>query len=122
VGEAGAATVVFDEIDVGIGGAVAEIVGRRMRDLGRHRQVLAVTHQPQVAALAHHHVAVRKDQHEHASHSRVMTLDGESREQELARMLGGVDVTQRTLEHAREMLAAGRAPAAKGKRRRRPAA
>lgn len=119
--ERGAATVVFDEVDTGVGGAVAEIVGRRMRELGTRRQVLTVTHLPQVAALAHGHVSVHKHQDGGSSHSRVDVLDDTAREQEVARMLGGVDVTRRTLAHAREMLAA--APrSTRGKKRRRPAA
>ncbi len=116
----GAATLVFDEVDAGIGGATAEIVGRRMRELGEQRQVLTVTHLPQVAALAHRHVAVRKRQDATGSRSAVEPLDDAGRERELARMLAGVDVTDKTLAHAREMLAAARA----GRRRRptRPAA
>jgi len=103
----GAATLVFDEVDAGVGGAVAEIVGRRMRELGTWRQVLTVTHLPQVAALAHAHVAVHKERGRRASHSRVQVLGPQQRERELARMLGGLEVTARTLEHAREMLRAG---------------
>jgi len=123
--ERGATTVVFDEVDAGVGGAVAEIVGRRMRELGARRQVLTVTHLPQVAALAHGHVSVHKHQDGGGSHSRVDVLDDAAREQEVARMLGGVDVTRRTLAHAREMLAAAHPTAPRGtggKKRRRPAA
>jgi DNA repair protein RecN (Recombination protein N) len=102
----GAGTLVFDEVDSGIGGGVAEIVGRRMRDLGDGRQVLTVTHLPQVAALAHQHVRVSKISDSRASRSEIETLDASEREQEIARMLGGLDVTAKTLAHAREMLSA----------------
>ncbi|MFT5446688.1 MAG: DNA repair protein RecN (Recombination protein N) [Gammaproteobacteria bacterium] len=103
----GAGTLVFDEVDSGIGGGVAEIVGRRLRDLGDGRQVLTVTHLPQVAALAHQHVRVSKISDSRASRSEIETLDASEREQEIARMLGGLDVTAKTLAHAREMLNAG---------------
>ena len=109
VGIGGAHTVVFDEVDSGVGGAVAEIVGRRMRDLGNDRQVLTVTHLPQVAALAHQHVLVSKISTKHASHSEIVTLSTTEREQEIARMLGGLEVTATTLDHAREMLRAAAA-------------
>jgi DNA repair protein RecN (Recombination protein N) len=102
----GAGTLVFDEVDSGIGGGVAEIVGRRMRELGDGRQVLTVTHLPQVAALAHQHLRVSKISDKQASRSEIETLDASEREQEIARMLGGLDVTAKTLAHAREMLSA----------------
>lgn len=122
--ERGAGTVVFDEVDAGIGGAVAEIVGRRMRALGERRQVLTVTHLPQVAALAHQHVLVSKQALAHGgSRTRASVLDGEAREQEIARMLGGVNITGKTLAHAREMLrAAGTERPRRGSGPRRPAA
>lgn len=104
----GAGTLVFDEVDSGIGGGVAEIVGRRMRDLGNGRQVLTVTHLPQVAALAHQHVRVSKISDSRASRSEIETLDAGEREQEIARMLGGLDVTAKTLAHAKEMLRASK--------------
>lgn len=122
--DSGAGTVVFDEVDAGVGGAVAEIVGRRMRALGELRQVLTVTHLPQVAALAHQHVMVRKQQlPAGGSRTEACVLHGAAREQEIARMLGGLNITGKTVAHAREMLRAG---AAQGPRRgggpRRPAA
>ena len=118
IGVSGAHTVVFDEVDSGVGGAIAEIVGRRMRDLGNDRQVLTVTHLPQVAALAHQHVLVSKVSSKHASHSEIVTLPAAERAQEIARMLGGLDVTARTLAHAREMLSAAAVkPASRGKAR-----
>jgi DNA repair protein RecN (Recombination protein N) len=113
----GAHTLVFDEVDSGVGGAVAEIVGRRMRDLGKDRQVLTVTHLPQVAALAHQHVLVNKVSTKQSSRSEILTLTRTEREQEIARMLGGLDLTAKTLDHAREMLGAAalEPPASTGK-------
>lgn len=97
-------TLIFDEVDVGIGGAVAEIVGRLLRSLGERRQILCVTHLPQVAAQAHHHLQVQKQTHEAQTETRIAPLDSEQRVQEIARMLGGVEITPQTLAHAREML------------------
>ncbi len=106
-GVSGAATLVFDEVDAGIGGGVAEIVGRLLADLGRSRQVLCVTHLPQVAARAACHYKVSKDASDGRAVSRVALLDGEARVGELARMLGGVTITPATRAHAAEMLAGG---------------
>jgi DNA repair protein RecN (Recombination protein N) len=103
--ELGAAqTLIFDEVDAGVGGAVAETVGRLMKQLGRDRQVLAVTHLPQVAACADHHLVVAKRQVAGRTESGVSTLEGAAREKEVARMLGGEKVSQTSLAHAREML------------------
>ena len=99
-----AQTLIFDEVDAGVGGAVAETVGRLMNQLGRDRQVLAVTHLPQVAACADHHLVVAKRQVEGRTQSGVTLLAGAAREKEIARMLGGEKVSQTTLAHAREML------------------
>lgn len=115
-------TLVFDEVDVGVGGAVAEIVGRRMRLLGKRRQVLAVTHMPQLAALAHQQVAVHKQAGDDGSQSSARLVFGEERVQELARMLGGVSITRETREHARELLRAGQEAAHRDDDDRRPAA
>ncbi len=93
-------TLVFDEVDTGIGGGVAEIVGRHLRQLGGDRQVLCVTHLPQVAAQTHHHYLVEK----RAGETRVVPLGDESRRREVARMLGGLKITAQTLAHAEEML------------------
>ena len=98
-------TLVFDEVDVGIGGGVAEIVGRLLRRLGEARQVLCVTHLPQVAAQAHHQLRVRKETRDGETHTRVDPLKPDARVEEIARMLGGTEITQRTRDHAREMLA-----------------
>ncbi len=99
-------TLIFDEVDSGIGGAVAHTVGRLMRQLGQDRQVLAVTHLPQVAACAHHHLLVSKTQDEAGTASQVCTIDHEERVRELARMLGGDKLSSTSLAHAREMMQA----------------
>ena len=96
-------TMVFDEVDVGIGGGVAEVVGDLLRTLGKRSQVLVVTHQPQVAAKGHQHLLVTKTG-EDAVHSELTLLDGGSRIEEVGRMLGGAKLTDSTLAHAREML------------------
>jgi len=98
-------TMVFDEVDSGIGGRVAEMVGRRLRELGVRRQVLCVTHLAQVASLADHHFRVSKVTDGKATRTGVHALGNEERIEEVARMLGGVDITKKTLEHAAEMLA-----------------
>jgi len=97
-------TLVFDEVDVGIGGGVAEIVGRLLRRLGAARQVLCVTHLPQVAAQAHHQLRVSKETLDGHTHTRIEPLDPAARVEEIARMLGGTEITRRTRDHAREML------------------
>lgn len=103
LGEAG--TLVFDEVDAGVGGAVAATVGRLLGKLGHDRQVLCVTHLPQVAACAHHHLLVSKQADAGgATVSRVRTIDGEARTREIARMLGGERISEATLAHALEML------------------
>lgn len=100
-----AGTLIFDEVDAGIGGAVAQTVGQLMQRLGGRRQVLAVTHLPQVAAFAHQHYVVRKQRRKNGTTSQVLTTDAQQREQEIARMLGGQTISATTLAHAREMLA-----------------
>ena len=99
-----APTLVFDEVDSGIGGAVAHTVGRLMQTLGGDRQVLAVTHLPQVAACANQHLVVAKNTHGNQVHSSVTPVEDDARVQEIARMLGGETLTPTTLAHAREML------------------
>jgi len=96
-------TMIFDEVDSGIGGGIAEIVGQKLRSLSNNRQVLCVTHLPQVASQAHQHLFVKKDQSETTS-STVSLLNPDERIEEVARMLGGVDMTKYTLAHAKEML------------------
>ena len=99
-----AQTLIFDEVDAGVGGAVAETVGRLMRQLGVDRQVLAVTHLPQVAACADHHLVVRKQPQGTRTVSQVTPVSDEDRVAELARMLGGERLLNSTLAHARDML------------------
>lgn len=100
-----AQTLIFDEVDAGVGGAVAETVGRLMKQLGRDRQVLAVTHLPQVAACADHHLVVAKELKDGATQSSLRAAQGEQRVAEIARMLGGERLSGTTLAHAKEMLA-----------------
>jgi DNA repair protein RecN (Recombination protein N) len=97
--------MVFDEVDAGIGGSVAEVVGRQLRDLGASSQVLCVTHLPQVAAQGHHHLRVVKLTDGRSTRTTLTELTGHERVQEIARMLGGSQVTGKALAHAREMLA-----------------
>ena len=97
-------TLIFDEVDVGIGGRVAEIVGRLLRELGGHRQVICVTHLPQVAALGHHHLQVSKQKATDTTISQIAALQQVQRIEEIARMLGGIEITDQTLSHAEEML------------------
>ncbi len=99
-----AGTLIFDEVDSGVGGAVAETVGRLMKQLGRDRQVLAVTHLPQVAACADSHLVVAKQGDGRGVASTVTPVSGEQRVAEVARMLGGERLSGTTLAHAREML------------------
>ena len=103
-------TLVFDEVDAGIGGGVAEIVGRRLADIASNRQVLCVTHLAQVASQGRHHYRVIKQAHDQSTRTGVCSLSREERVEELARMLGGVEITARTRAHAEEMIgrAAGR--------------
>jgi DNA repair protein RecN (Recombination protein N) len=108
-------TLIFDEVDSGVGGAVAETVGRLMKQLGRDRQVLAVTHLPQVAACADHHWVVSKQSDKTGSFSAVQEVQGEQRVSEIARMLGGERLSDTTHAHAREMLSTMAAVSAKTK-------
>ncbi len=97
-------TMVFDEVDSGVGGGVAEMVGRRLAELGASRQVLCVTHLPQVASLADSHFRVTKVSDSKSTRTQITPLEDDERIQELARMLGGVEITRKTLDHAAEML------------------
>lgn len=97
-------TLVFDEVDVGIGGGTAEIVGRLLRELGSHGQVLCVTHQPQVASQGHQHLHVSKQHSKATTRTHIHELHEECRTQEIARMLGGITLTDHTVAHAREMI------------------
>ncbi|HEV2540385.1 MAG TPA: DNA repair protein RecN [Frateuria sp.] len=97
-------TMVFDEVDTGIGGAVAEVVGQKLRALGAERQVLCVTHLPQVAAQGHAHLRVSKHSEGDTTRTQIDKLDDPGRRDELARMLGGVEISRETRAHARQML------------------
>ncbi|TMB45283.1 MAG: DNA repair protein RecN [Deltaproteobacteria bacterium] len=98
------ATLIFDEVDAGIGGAVAEAVGRKLAQLGRSRQVLCITHLPLIAAFAEHHIAVTKRVHAGRTTSTARPLTATERVAELARMLGGARLTRETREHAEHLL------------------
>ncbi len=100
-----AKTMVFDEIDTGIGGRVAEAVGLKLKELAKTQQVLCVTHQPQVASLANHHFVVRKESVKNRTEVRVRELDETEQVEEIARMLAGEKITDTARQHAREMLA-----------------
>lgn len=97
-------TLIFDEVDVGIGGRVAEIVGLKLKQLAAHRQVICVTHLAQVAALGTHHLQVSKQSDSATTISQINYLDKPLRVKELARMMGGIEITEQTLSHAEEML------------------
>ncbi|WP_027962570.1 DNA repair protein RecN [Halomonas halodenitrificans] len=103
-------SLVFDEVDVGVSGATAEIVGQLLRRLGEQGQVMTVTHLPQVAAQAHRHLHIEKEAEGDTTLTRMALLDEAGRVGELARMLGGVNLSDRTLAHAREMLDASQHP------------
>jgi DNA repair protein RecN (Recombination protein N) len=97
-------TLIFDEVDVGIGGRVAEIVGQKLRELGQRRQVLCVTHLPQVAVQGHQHLFVNKYRGDDNASTTITVLDKQKRQDEIARMLGGIEITKQTRAHAREMI------------------
>ncbi len=99
-------TLIFDEVDSGIGGGVAEVVGQKLRILGKNRQIFCVTHLHQVAALGHHHLLVEKSSDQASTKTQVRKLSPNQRMHEIARMLGGVRITEQTLAHAQEMLSA----------------
>jgi DNA repair protein RecN (Recombination protein N) len=119
-GEAVVGTLIFDEVDAGVGGAVADTVGRLMKQLGRDRQVMAVTHLPQVAACADHHFVVSKALREGSTRSDITPVAGEARVAEVARMLGGERMSGTTLAHAQELLtvAAEAGASASGRKRK----
>jgi DNA repair protein RecN (Recombination protein N) len=100
----GRQVLIFDEVDSGIGGAMAEVVGRKLKELSRHHQVICVTHLPQIACFADQHHSVRKEVKSGRTITLVNRLDKESIVDEIARMLGGVKVTEKTRAHAKEMI------------------
>ena len=93
----------FDEVDVGIGGGIAEVVGHLLRELGTKAQIVCVTHLPQVAAQGHHHLQVTKSSEKKTARTEVNKLGDEQKVQEIARMLGGIEMTDQSLAHALEM-------------------
>jgi DNA repair protein RecN (Recombination protein N) len=97
-------TLIFDEVDSGIGGGVAEVVGRLLKRLGTHHQVLCVTHLAQVAGQADHHFQVSKMSRGQVTLSTIEGLDKNARIEEIARMIGGLEITATTREHAKELL------------------
>jgi len=97
-------TLIYDEVDAGIGGPTAEVVGKNLRTLGENHQILCVTHLAQVASQAHQHLKVSKAHYKKSTSSAVAGLDSEQRIEETARMLGGLDLTEQSLSHAREMI------------------
>jgi len=100
----GRQVLIFDEVDAGIGGAIAEVVGRKLRELSRHHQVICVTHLPQIACFADRHYSVKKEVRAGRTVTVVDPLEREARVEEIARMLGGVKVTEKTRAHAQEMI------------------
>jgi DNA repair protein RecN (Recombination protein N) len=101
-------TLVFDEVDAGIGGGVAEVLGRKLKSLARHHQVFCVTHLPQIACMADHHHVVRKRVEQGRTVTEVTSLEGSERVEEVARMLGGETITDTARRHARELVEQGR--------------
>jgi len=97
-------TLIFDEVDSGVGGGIAEIVGKHLRLLGESRQVFCITHLPQVASQAHHHMQVYKHSDGKETRTEIIPLEMEQRVDEISRMLGGLEITQQTIDHARDML------------------
>jgi DNA repair protein RecN (Recombination protein N) len=97
-------TMVFDEIDAGIGGRVAELVGRRLKNLGAGSQIICVTHLPQIAAYGDCHFVVEKYQGDDSTSARIRRLTEKERVEEIARMLGGLTITEKTVARAEEML------------------
>jgi DNA repair protein RecN (Recombination protein N) len=100
-------TYVFDEVDTGIGGAVAEGVGIKLKRISDLRQVICITHLPQVASNAHRHLKIAKEMHADRTYSSIRELSQIERVEEVARMLGGQDLTEKTIAHAREMVERG---------------
>ena len=101
-------TLVFDEIDIGIGGRAAEAVGQKLKSLSRGQQVLCVTHLPQIAAFADQHLVVEKREEDGRTKTQIRVLDDRARTHEVARMLCGAKVTDTSLQHAAQMIAGSR--------------
>jgi DNA repair protein RecN (Recombination protein N) len=105
----GIATLIFDEVDAGVGGAVAQVVGRKLKELARYHQVLCVTHLPQVAAFADTHFLVEKEERRGATRSKVSALNHDGRIEEIGRMLAGEEVSDKFRRAARELIDRARA-------------
>lgn len=97
-------TLIFDEVDAGIGGGVAEVVGQKLKDLAAHHQVICITHLPQIAKFGREHFKISKAVHQGRTRATIAPLNADERLEEMARMLGGIEITHKTLDHAREML------------------
>ena len=97
-------TLIFDEVDSGVGGGIAEIVGQQLRALGTSNQVLCITHLPQVASQAHQHLRVQKQSEKKHTQTQVCPLDPSERIREIARLLSGVEITEQSLAHAEDMI------------------
>ena len=97
-------TLVFDEIDTGIGGRAAEAVGKKLKTLGAHNQVICVTHLPQIASFADHHLLIEKRESGGRTRTTIRQLDARERKEEIARMLSGAKLTDASLKHAEQML------------------
>jgi DNA repair protein RecN (Recombination protein N) len=97
--------LIFDEIDIGISGRIAEVVGKKLRALSASYQTISITHLPQIAKMADVHFSVRKETHKGRTVTRVVLLDNNARAEELAKMMGGEEISDLTRQHAREMLA-----------------
>jgi DNA repair protein RecN (Recombination protein N) len=106
----GRQVLIFDEVDSGIGGAIAEVVGRKLRELSKHHQVICVTHLPQIACFAENHYSVKKEVRAGRTVTLVDRLEKEAVVEEVARMLGGVKVTEKTRAHAKEMIENAKGP------------
>jgi DNA repair protein RecN (Recombination protein N) len=104
-------SVVFDEVDAGIGGGVAEVVGRKLSSLARSHQVICITHLPQIAKFATHHFKISKHVQNKRTLTSIQPVKGDARVQEIARMLGGETISEATLNHARELLDIKQPPA-----------
>ena len=102
--KSGAETVIFDEIDAGVSGSTSERIGHLLKKISANSQVIAITHSPQIAALADHHFLIKKTEIDGRAESSVTLLDDEERIEEIARIIGGIDVTDKQRAAAREML------------------
>ena len=98
------ATVIFDEVDAGIGGGVAETVGKKLCALSRHHQIICITHLPQIAKFGDHHFRISKNIKDGRTATLIESLGKDERVNEIARMLGGIKITNATIDHAKEML------------------